>query len=74
MASEKKKPKKTMLIEIEPLESWYGSVNYWGHNEGGGSPLNNEKEIQDMVKRLIKQYKDKYKIKVEDKRIKQATL
>ena len=50
------------------------SVDFWGWNEGSGTPCKNKEEVDEQVKFLINKHKDKYKIKIVDNRIKQTTL
>ena len=45
------------------------SVDFDGHNEGSGTPLETEEEVNSHVEYLLKQHKD-YKLKIIDKRIK----
>jgi len=68
--------KRDGLIEIDYLDSKENplSVDFWGFNEGSGTPCKNEKEVKKKVEELIKEHQEKYKIKIEDKRIKQRTL
>jgi len=60
-------------IDIHPLKKWYCGVGWSMKNEGGGSPIKNEKELQEKLKELQKRY-SAYKVIISDKRIKQQTL
>jgi hypothetical protein len=71
-----KMEKKKGTIEIEYLKSleYPFCVNFWGHNEGSGSPCKNEEEVQREVNYLLLKNRMEYSITIKDKRAKQSTL
>ena len=57
-----------MTIRIHNLENWYAGISYDGHNEGGGSPLRDENEVQNALMQIKAEFKDRYSFKVIDER------
>ena len=64
------------IISIENLDCKENpfAVDFWGLNEGSGSPCKNEREVEERVKQLTERHSKEYNIKLIDKRIKQRTL
>ena len=61
--------KRKGVIEINLLDNKENpfAVDFSGHNEGSGSPCKDE-EVDDCVKSLTEQHKEKYNLKIIDKR------
>lgn len=63
-----------MKIVIGKLDNWYASVNYWGHNEGGGSPIKDEDDLKKTIESIKKRFNKEYTFIETDERIKQQKL
>ena len=69
-----KKRKGTITIHKLNSKKYPFGVDFWGFNEGSGSPCIDEKEIKKEVENLIKRHQKKYVLKVIDKRERQEVL
>ena len=68
--------KRKGIITIKNLEGsennkYPFAVDFWGHNEGCGSPCCNEEEVKKEVDSLIKQHNNIYILEVKDERKKE---
>ena len=49
------------------------AVDFWGHNEGSGTPCKDEKEVKEQVERLKREYGGLYKLEIKDNRKEELT-
>lgn len=47
-------------------------VDFWGFNEGSGTPTKNEEEVKEQVDFLVKKYQEKYNLEIKDERNKET--
>ena len=71
--------KRPGIITISPMESetcphLKFSVDFDGHNEGSGFPLEDRQAVENAIVNLIKRHSKKYDIQIIDERIKQNVL